>query len=153
MLHAQKNAAHVDRHDPVERLERMIDDGSDRALPAGIVHEDVDAAPAAARRLDVALDVGRIADVGLRDMRPVVAACRLARAGLVEIDREHVGAGLQQRVADGPADAAGGAGDDGGAAGQIDPHARARWTEAAVPSSSACPPTCPLESRRRSKPE
>jgi hypothetical protein len=107
--------AEVDRDDRVPLGGGKLLDRR-HVLDAGVVDEDVDAAELGLRVGHHRLDLGRLAHVG-----PVVAGLHAERGHLgarrlefAEAVEHHVGALARQAQRDAVADAAGGAGDEGG---------------------------------------
>ena len=92
MLEAEVGAAHVNRDDFVEQCDVLLLQRCDRALDAGVVEKHVDPSEAVQRGFHVALDVGFIADVGLRREHALAAAERLGRGvetRLVDVHQHH----------------------------------------------------------------
>ena len=144
MLEAEKNAAHVDGHDLVEEVGGIIDERQDRALPRGIVHEDVDAAPCVERRFRVGGDVRLAAHVS-EDKFAVAAAFAHERVGLHaavrrNVHRQHFCAEPGEGQARRAADAAARARDHRHLAAEIELHARAPMSVDAAGTSRRAKP-------------
>jgi hypothetical protein len=118
-LAAQEDAGQVDVDDlthssTVSSQARLVGPGD-----AGVVDQDVEAPERRLRLFRGGLDVGQAGHIdGDRVRRPLERAGRLAQGRFHPCPQADAGARGQQAFGDGQADAAGGAGDDGGLAGQ-----------------------------------
>jgi hypothetical protein len=101
---------HVDGHDAVPVLERVVPGGRDRPVDAGVVDEDVDAAEARDGVGEGGLDLLPGRDVHARRVRRREAGCVERRK--VAVPRDHARAALGHQPGDAEPDAARGAGDD-----------------------------------------
>ena len=124
-LDAQERALEVGRHDMVPVLRAHVDQ-LDLRKDAGIGAQDVDAAEGRLRRLDKALHlipVGDVAKMHLGGAAGIADFFHRRLGGFRAARRDHdLGALRGENLGDALADALGGAGDDGGAAGDGGEH-------------------------------
>ena len=111
MLHAEKYAAHIDRHDGVVDAHVRVGDADDRLARPGVVDQAVDPAEARDSRGDHRLDVVLLGHVGADEMDADALGQRCALP-LAASRGDHLSAFLDEHFGDPFADAAGRAGDD-----------------------------------------
>ena len=95
MLEAEKDALDVDCHHLVEHLLGVIDQGPDLALPAGVVHQNINPTPGTERLGHISLYILRLTHVGHRRLghstsRPQLRQSRIGHL-LAAVDRQHLG--------------------------------------------------------------
>src|SRR5579862_3160278 len=111
-----EDAAVVGGDNPIPQLRRAFEEGH-KAVPAGVVDQNVQAAEAVHRRLSRSLHIFHAGDVGGVSFHPPAGFLVQAAGGglsiiLAEVGDEHLGASQGQGAADGGADAACTAGHD-----------------------------------------